>query len=319
MSKPPSIRGRFVAAILIGLITGIACYVMQISEGGGLSDFRQAIWLVRDLLQGKDPYDYKFHAMFVPYPLPAALFALPFYPFSQPIGTSLFVGLTSVLLAFGLTREGYERLALFLCGPYWIAVFLVQWSPLIAASAFFSWLAPVVLVKPQIALPVLVTHLNRRRIIAIVVVGLVSLAVMPTWPFRWLGGIVEYQKLFPLFTWPGMFLLLALLCYRDRDVWMLLIGAILPQRAMYDLTWLWLIPRSLRGLLITSAVSWLFTIAPYLIVKQPAEILAVGAYVPMLVVILLRNRQDITVDRMRRIFNTRLWSRQVSQPIPGDE
>ena len=74
---------------------------------------------------------------------------------------ALFYGLSSALLAFGISRHGYHRLLVFLAYPYWGGLLAVQWSTLIFASAFFPLLLPVTMAKPQLGLPVALTNLSR--------------------------------------------------------------------------------------------------------------------------------------------------------------
>ena len=100
----------------------------------------------------------------------------------------------------------------------------MQWSPIIAASAFFPLLLPVTMAKPQIGLPVFLTRLSRRGLLACVAVALLSLAVMPNWPLLWLRQTGNYEHFIPLLVLPGPLLLLALLRYRERDAWLLLLA-----------------------------------------------------------------------------------------------
>ena len=61
----------------------------------------------------------------------------------------MFYGISSALMAFGLTRHGYYRLLVFFAYPYWAGMLAAQWGPLLMASAFFPFLLPTTLVKPQ--------------------------------------------------------------------------------------------------------------------------------------------------------------------------
>ncbi len=76
------------------------------------------------------------------YPLPAAIVRLPFAWMRPEIAAGVFYGISSGLLAFGLSREGYERLLIFLAYPYWACILTAQWAPLIMASAFFPSCCP---------------------------------------------------------------------------------------------------------------------------------------------------------------------------------
>lgn len=74
------IRGRVLAALLIGLTSGWLSWVAQTTPGftraGG--DLLWALVAATDLRTGSDPYGHPFGPQWTPYPLPAALVALPF-------------------------------------------------------------------------------------------------------------------------------------------------------------------------------------------------------------------------------------------------
>lgn len=87
--------------------------------------------------------------------------------------------------------------------------------------------------------------------------------------------------------------MLALWRYRERDAWLLLLAALLPQRWFFDSFTLWLIPQSRREILPTVLVSWGAGIWRWY--HYPANFTEVGRvavifiYLPMLAVLLLRN------------------------------
>jgi hypothetical protein len=218
------------------------------------------------------------------------------------VAAGVFYGISSFLLALGLTRENYGRLRIFLAYPYWAGLLTAQWSALIAASAFFPLLLPVTLMKPQVGLPVFLTRLSRRGLFACVLVGLLSLALLPQWPLLWLRQTRYYDHFIPLIVFPGPLLLLALLRYRHRDAWLLLFAAIMPQRWFFDSFTLWLIPKSRREILLTAFVSWGAGIWRWF--HQPANFAEVGRsaviflYLPMLAVVLFRSAEApaVTTD-----------------------
>src|SRR5882672_6737990 len=154
-------RWRIAVSAAIGLASGIFCWFVMVHFHQDAADFRWALHLAARLLAGQNPYDTPLEQ----YPLTAAFFALPFLRMPPEVAAGLFWGISSALLAFGLTRHGYSRLLIFLAYPYWAGILTVQWSPIIAASAFFPLLLPVTMAKPQIGLPVFLTHLSRRGVI----------------------------------------------------------------------------------------------------------------------------------------------------------
>ena len=287
----PSLQSRILASALIGASTGLFCWFLMIRLHQDAADLRWAIHAAQRMLAGQNPYDTPLEQ----YPLTAALFALPLIRLAPEIAAGVFYGISSALLAFGLTRQGYERLLIFLAYPYWAGILTVQWSPIIAASAFFPLLLPVTMAKPQIGLPVFLTHANRRGVLACLAVGALSLALMPRWPLLWLGQLGNYQHFIPFFALPGPLLLLALFRYRDRDAILLLLSALVPQRWFFDSFILWLVPKSRRAILATVLCSWLVGIWRWYHIPQTMQQVGrwtvFGFYLPMLIVILVRSRQ----------------------------
>jgi len=292
VSPTPSLRGRIAVSLVIGVASGLFCWFLMKRLHQDAADFRWAIHAAQRLLAGQNPYDTPLEQ----YPLTAALFALPFVRLAPEAAAGLFYGISSALLALGLTKHGYERLLVFLAYPYWAGILTIQWSPIIAASAFFPFLLPVTMAKPQVGLPIFLTRMTRRGVLASVAVGLLSLALMPRWPQLWLGQLGNYQHFIPLWVIPGPLLLLALLRYRDRDAIFLLLSAIMPQRWFFDSFILWLIPKSRRAILATVFFSWIVAIwrwyhIPHTM-QQVGRWTVLGFYIPMLLVILLRPRDQ---------------------------
>jgi hypothetical protein len=282
------LRQRICISAAIGLASGTFCCFLLWHFHQGAGDFGWSIRLAQRLLARQNPYDTPLEQ----YPLTAALFGLPFVWMRPEIAGGLFYGISSALLAFGVSREGYNRLLIFLAYPYWAGLLAVQWSALIFASAFFPLLLPATLAKPQIGLPVALTRLSRRGVVACLALFLLSLTVMPRWPWLWLAQARHYERFIPLLVFPGPLLALAVLRYRTRDAWFLLLTAAMPQRWFFDAFILWLIPKSRREILFTEALSWVAGIWRWYHI--PHSFTEVGRftiafiYLPMLAVILLR-------------------------------
>jgi hypothetical protein len=283
-----TMRRRIAVSAAIGCASGLFCWFLMRHFHQDAADFRWALHLARGILARRNPYDTPLEQ----YPLIAAIFAFPFVRLQPELAAGLFWGISSSLLAFGLTRHGYTRLLIFLAYPYWAGILAVQWSPLIAASAFFPLLLPVTMAKPQVGLPVLLTRLSRRRLLACGGVALVSLALMPSWPLLWLRQAKNYEHFIPVLVLPGPLVLLALLRYRNRDALLFVLSALMPQRWFFDSFILWLIPQSRREILWTVLFSWGAGIWRWYHI--PHSFTDVGRwtviflYLPMLVVILLR-------------------------------
>jgi hypothetical protein len=289
VGKLLAMRKRITVAAVVGLASGTFCWFLLTRLHQNAGDFRWAIHLAERLVAHQNPYDTPLEQ----YPLPAAFPALLFLRLPPEIAAGMFYGISSALLAFGLTREGYGRLLVFLAFPYWAGVLTAQWTAIIAASAFFPILLPVTMMKPQIGLPVFLTRLSRRGLLACVFVAALSFAVLPQWPGLWLRQTHYYDHFIPLLVFPGPLLVLALLRYRDRDAWLLLLASLMPQRWFFDSFTLWLIPKSRREIVLTAGLSWGTGIWRWY--HQPANFTEVGraavlfVYLPMLAVILFRS------------------------------
>jgi hypothetical protein len=285
-------RRRIAVSLVIGCASGAFCWFLMQRFHQDAADFRWALHLAHGVLARQNPYDTPFEQ----YPLTAGLFALPFVRLQPELAAGIFWGLSSALLAFGLTRHGYTRLLIFLAYPYWAGVLTVQWSPIIAASAFFPLLLPLTMAKPQVGLPVFLTRLSWRGVVACIAVGLVSLAVMPHWPALWLRQAGNYQYFIPLLVFPGFLLALACVRYREHDARLLFLSALLPQRWFFDSFILWLIPQSRREIVWTVFFSWGAGIWRWYHIPhsymEVGRITVILLYLPMLAVVLLRKRSD---------------------------
>jgi hypothetical protein len=294
------VRLRIFISAAIGVATGTLCWFLMVHFHQDAADFRWAIRAAQDLLAHRNPY-----ATFQLYPLTAAIFGLPFVWVRPEIAAGIFYGVSSGLMAFGLTHQGYHRLLIFFAYPYWAGIFTAQWEPLIMASAFFPLLLPATLAKPQIGLPVALTHLSRRGILACGVVLMLSLAAMPRWPLLWFRQIGQYDHFIPLLVLPGPLLAAALLRYRDRDALLLMMMAIMPQRWFYDPLVLWLIPKSRREIVATVGLSWGAGIWRWYHIPhswtEVGRCTVLLIYLPMLAVVLargLREKQGRSVAKL---------------------
>ncbi|HKT87158.1 MAG TPA: hypothetical protein VJQ59_01895 [Candidatus Sulfotelmatobacter sp.] len=283
-------RRRIAISSLIGVAAGAFCLFLMRRLHQGAGDFNWTIHLAQRWLARQNPYDTPYEQ----YPFTAALFGLPFGRVPREIAAGIFFGISSGLMAFGLARDGYHKLLVFLAYPYWIALLYVQWAPLILASAFVPLLLPVTMAKPQVGLPIFLTRLSKRGFWACIVVGIASLAMLPRWPVLWLGQLHNYEHFIALLVLPGPLILLALLRYRDRDAILLLLTACMPQRWFFDALILWLIPKTRREIIVTVFFSWCAGIWRYY--HPPHSFTAVGRlvvifiYLPMLAIVLLRGR-----------------------------
>jgi hypothetical protein len=287
----PPVRTRVIISLTIGLASGLFTGFLLDHFHQGAGDFNWAVWAAQDLLAHRNPYD---RAMQL-YPLTSAIFGFPFAWLRPSVAGGAFYGISSALMAFGLSRDGYHRLLAFLAYPYWAGVVAAQWSPLILASALIPGLLPVTLAKPQLGLPVALTSATRRGILASLAVLVLTFVLVPNWPWLWVQNLNQYARFIPLLVLPGPLLALALFRFRERDARLLFFMAAVPQRWFYDPLILWFIPKSRREIVATVGLSWVVGIwrryhIPHTF-TQAGRWMVLFMYLPMLVVVLLRPRQ----------------------------
>jgi len=295
---------RLAVSGAIGISSGVLCWAIMRHLGLGACDFNYALREAGELLAGRDPYT--IFQRTPSYPLPAAIVGLAFVWVKPEIAAGLFFGASSALLAFGLTRQGYTRLLVFLAYPYWAAMITVQWAPLIMASALLPWLLPVTTAKPQLGAVVVLTYPTRRGLLGCVLLLAASLILMPNWPLRWLGGVSQHTHYVPLLALPGPALLLALWRRRDPDSHLFLLSSLAPQHWFYESFILWLIPKTRQEIMATVFLSWGAGITRwYLTPHSWAEVGAwavLWIYLPMLTVILLRGTEASLRERQKQMF-----------------
>jgi hypothetical protein len=296
--EKPGLRGRIAVSTVIGLASGWICFFFLRRLHQGAGDFSWAIHLAQRFLAGQNPYDTPYEQ----YPFTAGVLALPFVRVAPEWAAGIFYGLSSALLALGLTRSGYHRLLVFLAYPYWVGLLTVQWSTAIMASAFFPLLIPVTMAKPQVGLPVFLTRFSKRGFWACVALGVLSLILMPHWPRLWIGQMGYYQHFYALLVLPGPLIALALMRWRDRDAWLLFSTSLMPQRWFFDAFILWLIPKSRREILATVLFSWCAgfwrSYHPPVNSIQVGRWIVLSIYMPMLAIILSRKPRETDPTEM---------------------
>jgi hypothetical protein len=290
---------NFAVAAAIGVASGTLCWGFLHHFQLGGADFNWSHRAARALLSGENPYA-NTPAGIVPYPLPAALAALPFAPLPPEIAGALFFGISSGLLALGLIRQHPQRLLIFLAYPYWAALMTAQWIPLIMCTAFFPFAFAFCVAKPQMGTPVALTHLSRTGLLSAAAFLFASFALRPNWPMEWIPQLHGYQHFVPLLVVPGPLLALSLWRWRDRDARLLFLCCVVPQRWFYDSFLLWLVPKTRRSILATVACSWVVGFwrwyhFPHTI-QQVGRWCVLGFYLPMLIVVLIRTRRDPSED-----------------------
>lgn len=251
---------RILVSLSFGLFCAMYCHWNKPTLDNSLVDLDWSFHAAQDLIHGQNPYRHEPSAFLIPYPLTSAILVMPFSFLPGNLGLLLVVGLASGTLAFFiLTREPYWRILLFLNPCFLLAIKSAQWSPILLLAYYCPALSFLVLGKPNIALPIL-THftLRLRYIIPCLLLIMVSLLVMPTWPIRWLSSLGPYNGFIPMLTWAGPFLALALLRWREKQSWFFLTLCLCPQhRFFYDQLLLWVLPQTRIRILVLTLSSWL--------------------------------------------------------------
>src|SRR5919201_3405304 len=124
----PSRRARVLVALAVGL-AALALKWWVVRTGRWLeSDFDQAWAAARYLLNGQDPYEligpkHPFAGVWpFFYPLTTGIVAMPFAALPLAAARLAAAFLWSALFAYGLTRDGWERLPVVLSGSWLFAV-----------------------------------------------------------------------------------------------------------------------------------------------------------------------------------------------------
>lgn len=252
-------KGKLLLAATVALAAAALCYVLR-SSYNGADDFYFPLRAARDLLRGADPYAHPYDVTTLPAPITTALFALPFVWLPDQLAAGLFMGLSTGLLAYGLIRDGPPWRLLLFCSPAYVyAISFVQWTPLLLAMAFYPALLPVALAKPHVALPLVgsgYVKITRTGVLLSISIGLASLVLMPSWPWRWWESITPYAGYYPVLLLAGTPLLVILLCWWDRDARLVFILSVIPQRMYYDQLALWLVPQTAGEMALLTASSW---------------------------------------------------------------
>lgn len=288
-----------IRASLLCAAFGFALAYGSMSRPGLPGDFLYWRTAAQALLRGQDPYQVipaiapdRFRSPFL-YPLPAAVATIPFVAFHYAQGGALFVALSAGLLAYGLSRDGLYRLAVFVSAPFIVSATSGTWSPILAAVAMLPALGFLACVKPNLGVASFVYAPRWGMILGSGMFVLASLILLPTWPRDWwhaaLGSTARHG--IPLLTPAGPLVLLALTRWRQREARLLLVFACLPQSLyFYDQVVLWLIPRDATEAFAYTALSQLMLIAwglfTMLAWRHGSWVLVAALYLPPLVMVL---------------------------------
>ena len=258
---------RLVVALGVGLASALYVCAYARTNPDFVSDFDQVWAGAAALWDGRNPYEvvgprgaflWKWPLY---YPMPALVMAAPLGLLPVVGARMVFAGLSSALLAYAITRDGFARWPLFISLAFIVNVELVQWSSLMAAAALMPALGWVVVAKPNIGVAI-ASSAESLRPLAIMAAGAVLLAavsfvILPDWVPQWLANVRSATHFKPLLVRPGGFLLLlALLRWRRPEARLLVALSVTPLTpTFYDPVLLFLVSRTFREALVLAAGS----------------------------------------------------------------
>ena len=283
---------RICLAILIGLLSGSVCYVYQAHFQPHGGDFGWILHSVPPLLAGQNPYQATAQDWPLRYPLITLLTLIPFAWLPYPLAAALFFGLSSAGLAYGLMRTHMWRLLVFLCFPFYGALQVAQWAPLLGIAYLYPTLVPITMLKPSIGLPIaLTTRITKRDIFIVGIAIALSFVLLPTWVGDMIRQFAAHPNVTPVLSIPGL-VLIALVALRwqifrhSREAWFILLLACIPQTLFYDTFLLSLTLPTRRALLLFVVCSWIAYIGWFFAPWLEPTWLIIFLYLPAMALVL---------------------------------
>jgi hypothetical protein len=256
--EAPTRRARTGAAIVIAVAAAAYVFGFYGHQAPGTVSDLDAIWTAaRALRAGQDPYA----AIQSPpwpwtlqYPLAAVLVALPFSLLPVALARATFMGLSTGLLAYGLTRRAWWPLITLAGGQMFYALQSVQWTPLFAAAVLLPPLQVLWALKPTTGASLFAAYPNWRAVVGgLVLLGLAFLA-WPHWLDGWLAAVRQAPHRPAILHPGGVLLLLALLRWRLPEGRQLAAMACMPLSPhLYEALPLMLVARTRGELLLLAA------------------------------------------------------------------
>jgi hypothetical protein len=295
----------------MGIAGGILCYGNHLTQWGRPGDFGQSWFGARSLVAGIDPYlevgpgrtyDWPW-ALF--YPGTSFVVAMPLAWLPLLWATVLFAAVTSALLAYSVTEDGWHRWPMFGSAPFIFAAGSAQWSPLFTAAMTIPVLAIAFVAKPTIGVALAAAASVRVQKFAAyggLVLLIASVLWLPSWPLDWLANVrMATHVTSPIFRTGGIVVLLALLCWRRPEARLILALACVPQSgAWYEALPLFLVAATRRETMLLAVSSCLgfllyyprMDIASDVQVNQDVGALIVAfVYLPAVIMVLRRRNE----------------------------
>jgi hypothetical protein len=250
----------------------IACFGALISYGKFLrypehpGDFGVAWFGARALLNHANPYlligpgkvyDWPWEPL---YPATAMVAAIPFAPLPQTIAIITFVFISSGILAYAVSRDGWYRWPMFITTSFVGAAGFAQWTSLLTAGFLIPSLALVFAAKPNLGAALDVAGLRRHIVFSIaggIVLSAIAFALLPSWFGDWRAALRSGLHLGPpILTIGGPAILLAFLRWRRWEAWLILGLACVPQTMYwYEALPLFLVPATLGQSMVLALIA----------------------------------------------------------------
>lgn len=310
----PTRGQRCVFAVVMGVAT--AAWWFQWFYGyphhGAISDFDIVWQAATALLNGGNPYglmgpDKVFDLQYpVIYPATAFVVGIPFTLLPEAWATMAFVFLSTLLMAYGITVDGWHRLPIFASLSFLSSAWLGQWSMLMTAVVFLPWVAVFASVKPQATLPIAASAETLRTPIAAaagtVVLIAISLVILPGWPLEWWHAIWSSPHVSAPITRIGGFAIpIVLLRWRRPEAWLVFLLACVPQTSYpYNVLVLLALAKTWREATILTFISTLGALPelranvhdlPRL--ERMGHLMVASAYLPATIMILRRPNEGV--------------------------
>jgi hypothetical protein len=304
-------RLRVMLSVGAGFLSGFRAYLWVIGQAKP-RDFDQTWYAARALFAGRNPYaeigpGLSFEwAQYFYYPINAPLAIAPLAIFPRSVATILFAALASGAFVWAATRRSLAPAVVITSASAAFAAEAVQWSPLFGAAFGVPWLGIFLSAKPTIGLAVFLARPTRWAVIGTIVLTMIGLILLPTWPSDWIAAVRHTSLatpggttfLAPIVTPGGALAVLLLLRWRRPEARLVLALACVPQTPLlYETVPLFLVPQTIVQGGVLWLGSWLVALLQALGTPFPSELArylaserAIGwlLYLPCIVMILRR-------------------------------
>jgi hypothetical protein len=269
LTAVPAVR-RLVIATLVAAVAGHFTYV-TLAARERPNDFAQLWFGAGALVRGENPYDVigPGRALNVRwplyYPLPSVVAAVPASRLPYRVASAGMAALGFFALAWALMGTGYAPLLGLLSLGAATALYLVQWSPLLAGAIVLTPLSALWIVKPTVGFACFVARPTRWAMGGGLVLTAIAFLVDPAWLASWRAALdspnvapANHAGHVAAIQFPGGILILAALTrWRRWEARLLVALACVPQTMLlYETVPLLLIPRGWREVTLLTALTW---------------------------------------------------------------